>query len=84
MLHTIQWTNLSPDGGDKPVGDLASSIDEHFGSFDAFQGQLSAATTLVQGSGWGVLVLGAARAAPLVEQVYDHHANIGQGPCLCW
>ena len=30
-------TNLSPDGGDKPTGELAAAIDEHFGSFDAFR-----------------------------------------------
>lgn len=34
VLHSIFWTNLSPDGGDKPGGDLGSAIDEHFGSFD--------------------------------------------------
>src|ERR1044071_2045329 len=26
-----------PDGGDKPVGELAAAIDEFFGSFDKFQ-----------------------------------------------
>ena len=37
VLHSMYWANLSPDGGDKPIGDLAAAIDEHFGSFDAFQ-----------------------------------------------
>ena len=31
VLHTLFWQNLSPSGGDKPTGDLASAIDEHFG-----------------------------------------------------
>ena len=35
--HSIFWTNLSPDGGDKPTGELASAIDDHFGSFDKFR-----------------------------------------------
>src|SRR5271156_7174293 len=55
VLHSIFWKNLSPDGGDKPDGDLAAALDEHFGSFDAFKAQLTQATGTVQGSGWGVL-----------------------------
>lgn len=44
VLHSIFWNNLSPDGGDRPDGELAAAIDEDFGSFDGFAGQLSAAT----------------------------------------
>ena len=40
--HSIFWTNLSPDGGDKPTGDLASAIDDHFGSFDKFAAHFTA------------------------------------------
>ncbi|MGB7050258.1 MAG: superoxide dismutase [Acidimicrobiales bacterium] len=79
VLHSIFWTNLSPDGGDKPDGDLASGIDEHFGSFDAFKGQMTQASTTVQGSGWGVLAWEPLAGRLLVEQVYDHQGNIGQG-----
>ncbi|WP_447002108.1 superoxide dismutase [Saccharothrix isguenensis] len=77
VLHTIFWENLSPDGGDRPEGELAAAIDEHFGSFDAFAKQLSAVTTLVQGSGWGVLAWEPLSRRLVVEQVYDHHGNIG-------
>ncbi len=35
--HSVFWPNMSPDGGDKPDGELAAAIDEHFGSFDAFR-----------------------------------------------
>ncbi len=55
VLHSIFWDNLSPDGGDRPDGEFASAIDEHFGTFEAFQKQLTTATSTVQGSGWGVL-----------------------------
>ena len=34
MNHSIWWKNLSPHGGDKPQGDLASAIDDQFGSFE--------------------------------------------------
>ncbi|MEU4744340.1 superoxide dismutase [Actinosynnema sp. NPDC023658] len=77
VLHTMFWDNLSPDGGDRPDGELAAAIDEHFGSFDAFAKQLSAATALVQGSGWGVLAWEPLSGRLVVEQVYDHHGNVG-------
>jgi hypothetical protein len=70
---------MSPDGGGRPEGELADAITEHFGSFEAFHGQLSAATTGVQGSGWGVLVYEPNAGKLLVEQVYDHHGNVAQG-----
>ncbi|MBT2207404.1 MULTISPECIES: superoxide dismutase [Actinomadura] len=77
VLHSIFWDNLSPDGGDRPDGELAAAIDEHFGSFEAFQKQLSSATSLVQGSGWGILAWEPLSRRLVVEQVYDHHGNVG-------
>ena len=79
ILHTQFWTNLSPDGGDKPTGDLASKIDEDFGSFDKFKAQLQNVTTTIQGSGWGVLAYDKLGTRLLVEQVYDHQGNVGVG-----
>jgi Fe-Mn family superoxide dismutase len=77
VLHSIFWTNLSPDGGDRPDGDLAAALEQHFGSFDAFATQLTTATTSVQGSGWGVLAWEPVGQRLIVEQVYDHHGNVG-------
>ncbi|MEV6157428.1 superoxide dismutase [Nonomuraea sp. NPDC052129] len=77
VLHTIFWQNLSPDGGDRPDGELGAAIDEHFGSFDAFAKQLTTATATVQGSGWGVLAWEPLGRRLVVEQVYDHHGNVG-------
>lgn len=79
VLHSIFWQNLSPDGGDRPDGELASAIDEHFGSFDAFRAQLTTATQGVQGSGWGVLAWEPLGQRLLVTQVYDHHGNVATG-----
>ncbi len=79
VLHSIFWNNLSPDGGDRPDGELAAAIDQHFGSFDKFKAQLTAATTGVQGSGWGVLAWEPLAQRLQIEQVYDHHGNVGQG-----
>ena len=78
VLHTLFWQNLSPDGGDKPTGELAAAIDEHFGSFDAFKAQLSEAAGTVQGSGWGVLSWEPLGERLFIEQVYDHQGNVGQ------
>ncbi|MEV4577646.1 superoxide dismutase [Nonomuraea jabiensis] len=77
VLHTIFWQNLSPDGGDRPDGELGEAITEHFGSFDAFKKQLTTATATVQGSGWGVLAWEPLGRRLVVEQVYDHHGNVG-------
>jgi Fe-Mn family superoxide dismutase len=79
VMHSIFWQNMSPDGGDKPVGELASAIDESFGSFDAFRNQLTQATTLVQGSGWGALVYEPMSQKLLINQIYDHHSNVTVG-----
>ncbi|AEW99294.1 superoxide dismutase [Streptantibioticus cattleyicolor] len=79
VLHSIFWQNLSPDGGDHPDGALADAIDEHLGGFEAFKKQLTVATSSVQGSGWGVLAWEPLGKRLIVEQVYDHHGNVGQG-----
>ncbi|ACZ91151.1 MULTISPECIES: superoxide dismutase [Streptosporangium] len=77
VLHSIFWQNLSPDGGDRPDGELSAAIDEHFGSFEAFQKQLTTATAGVQGSGWGILAWEPLSRRLVIEQVYDHHGNVG-------
>ena len=79
VLHSIFWDNLSPDGGDRPDGELSAAIDDNFGSFDAFKAQLTSATTLVQGSGWGVLAWEPLGKKLVITQVYDHHGNVGMG-----
>jgi superoxide dismutase, Fe-Mn family len=55
--HTLFWESMSPDGGGEPSGDLASAIDDAFGSFDAFKEQFEAAGVGQFGSGWAWLVL---------------------------
>ena len=77
--HSIFWKNLSPDGGDKPVGELAAAIDEFFGSFDKFVGHFSAAANSLQGSGWAVLAWDPVGARLLVHQLYDQQNNTPLG-----
>lgn len=84
VLHTLYWQNLSPDGGDRPDGDLAAAIDDGFGGFDAFRAQMTAATVSVQGSGWSALVWEPLAGRLVVEQIEDHHQNtlVGSRPLL--
>ena len=79
ILHSILWRNLSPDGGGRPEGELAAAIDDNLGSFDACKAQISEAATAVQGSGWAALSWEPAGGRLIVEQVYDHQGNVGQG-----
>ncbi len=79
VLHSVFWTCLSPDGGGEPEGELAAAIDDSFGTFKDFKAQLTEATTSVQGSGWGALAWEPTARRLIVEQVYDHQSNVGQG-----
>ncbi|MDO5645442.1 MAG: superoxide dismutase [Dermabacter sp.] len=74
--HTIFWTNLSPEGGDKPEGALATAIEEHFGSFDALRAQFNAAALGIQGSGWAILAWDSLGQKLIIEQLYDHQGNL--------
>jgi Fe-Mn family superoxide dismutase len=56
--HSIFWTNLAPaakGGGEPPQGDLATAIEQEFGSLDSLIEKFSAKTLAIQGSGWGWL-----------------------------
>ncbi|APE15627.1 superoxide dismutase [Mycobacterium sp. WY10] len=79
LNHSIWWKNLSPNGGDKPVGELAAAMDDAFGSFDAFRAQFTAAANGLQGSGWAVLGYEPLRGALLTFQLYDQQANVPPG-----
>jgi Fe-Mn family superoxide dismutase len=77
--HSTFWTNLSPDGGDKPTGELAAALDEHFGSFDAFHAHFTATATTIQGSGWAILGWDQLGKRLLIHQLYDQQANLPAG-----
>jgi Fe-Mn family superoxide dismutase len=77
--HTVFWKNMSPEGGDKPTGELAAAIDEYFGSFDAFKAHFSASALGIQGSGWSILVWDIIGQKLIIEQLYDHQGNLSVG-----
>jgi Fe-Mn family superoxide dismutase len=77
--HSIFWTNLSPNGGDKPVGELAAAIDDNFGSFAQFQAHFTAAALGVQGSGWAVLAWDSIGERLIIQQFFDQQGNFAAG-----
>jgi len=77
--HSIFWTNLSPDGGDAPVGSLASAIDDNFGSFEKFSAHFTATALGVQGSGWAVLAWDSIGQKLIIVQLFDQQGNLPAG-----
>ncbi len=74
--HSIFWNNMSPDGGDKPEGELAAAIDDAFGSFDAFRAHFTAAAMGIQGSGWALLSYEGLGGNMVIEQLFDQQGNV--------
>ncbi|MEV4688129.1 MULTISPECIES: Fe-Mn family superoxide dismutase [unclassified Microbacterium] len=77
--HSIFWTNLSPEGGGEPEGELRAAIDEFFGGFDKFQAHFTAAANGIQGSGWAVLSWDPIGEQLIIQQLFDQQGNTAQG-----
>ena len=83
--HTMFWNIMKPNGGGQPTGDLASAIQQVFGSFDAFKAALNDAGTKRFGSGWAWLVLDSSgklqvistanQDSPLMDSLYPVMGN---------
>ncbi|MDN6024922.1 superoxide dismutase [Bifidobacterium mongoliense] len=84
LNHGVFWKNMSPDGGGAPEGELASAIDDAFGSFDKFKAQFNATALGVQGSGWAILAWDHTGGRPVVFQLFDQQGNapVGVTPLL--
>ena len=79
VLHSLFWRNMSRHGGGEPERELRDAITESFGSFAHLKRQLTEAALNVQGSGWGTLAWEPLGKYLVIEQVYDHQGNIGNG-----
>ena len=83
--HSMFWKIMTPNGGGEPTGELASAIQQAFGSFDAFKTAFNDAGTKCFGSGWAWLVLDrngklqvmstANQDSPLTEGLYPVMGN---------
>ncbi len=79
VLHSLFWTNLSPEGGGEPEGDLAEAIGVGFGGFAPFRQQMTEAAMTIQGSGWALASWEPLAGRVVIQQVQDHQGNHGQG-----
>jgi Fe-Mn family superoxide dismutase len=79
VLHSIFWTNMSPEGGGEPQGELAEAIGRDFGSFATFKKQLIQAAQTNMGSGWAVLAWEPAASRLVTLQIHDHQSRGIQG-----
>ncbi|MCL2802456.1 MAG: superoxide dismutase [Micrococcales bacterium] len=77
--HGVFWQNLTPDSSATPTGAIAAALDAGFGSFDAFKAQFSAAALGIQGSGWAMLGYDPLGGQLIINQVFDHQANLAPG-----
>ena len=55
--HSMFWQIMTPNGGGQPSGDLASAIQQAFGSLEQFKTAFNDAGVKRFGSGWTWLVL---------------------------
>lgn len=53
--HNLFWETMSPNGGGEPTGELATAINDAFGSFEGFKEKFSQAAATRFGSGWAWL-----------------------------
>lgn len=57
--HQLFWTVLGANKGGEPTGELATAINDTFGSFDELKKKLQEAGATRFGSGWSWLIVGA-------------------------
>lgn len=82
LNHTMFWEWLAPNAGGAPTGDIATAIDEAFGSFDDFKAEFKAAATGRFGSGWAWLVLDYGKLKVVSTANQDNPISDGQIPVL--
>ena len=80
--HTLFWEIMGPNGGGEPSGDLASAIDDTFGSLDELKTQVNDAGVKRFGSGWSWLVWDGTGLAVLSTPNQDSPIMEGKTPLL--
>jgi superoxide dismutase, Fe-Mn family len=80
--HSLFWQMLSPDGGGAPSGELASAIDDKFGSLDSFKEEFKNAGIARFGSGWAWLVKDSDGLAVVSTANQDSPISDGKTPLL--
>lgn len=71
-LHTIFWSNMTPESNKKPGGEIAQRINQDFGSWQALKKMFSDAAESVEGVGWSILAW-SPRNGRLALQTFEKH-----------
>ncbi|MBB5173896.1 superoxide dismutase [Texcoconibacillus texcoconensis] len=80
--HTLFWQIMSPNGGGEPTGDLASAINDAFGSFDQFKETFKNTALGRFGSGWAWLVVNNGKLEVVDTLNQDNPISEGKTPVL--
>jgi len=80
--HSFFWKLLKKNDGAAPTGELATAIDEAFGSFDAFKDAFAKAATTRFGSGWAWLIVDGGKLAVVSTPNQDTPVMEGKTPIL--
>jgi superoxide dismutase, Fe-Mn family len=80
--HSFFWQVMSPDGGGEPDGELRSAIEQTFGDFESFKGELKDAGVNRFGSGWAWLIHDGSGLAVVSTPNQDSPVMDGQTPLL--
>jgi Fe-Mn family superoxide dismutase len=80
--HSLFWTVMGPDGGGEPSGNVASAIDDAFGSYKEFQDKFTTAATNHFGSGWAWLVMDGGKLDVISLPNQDSPLITGKTPIL--
>jgi Fe-Mn family superoxide dismutase len=78
VLHSVFWTNLTPHP-EEPNAELANALDDAFGGAGFFRRHMTGAASTIQGSGWALASWEPFSRRVVIQQVYDHQGNHGQG-----
>ena len=71
-LHSLFWACMAPGGNGAPSPELASRINESFGTLDTMKARLSMTVEKLAGSGWGALLWEPTGRTLIVAQIHDH------------
>ena len=79
VLHSLFWKNMSPQSTGTPTGELLKAVERDFAGFKPLRDQMNEAAIAIQGSGWAALSWEPLGRRLVVEQIYDHQGNTGNG-----
>jgi Fe-Mn family superoxide dismutase len=81
--HTLFWEIMTPGGAKEPSGELATAIQQAFGTVDDLKAKVNDAATKRFGSGWGWLVTDAAGKLEVISTAnQDSPLMEGRTPIL--